>query len=110
MSAGAVGPRSLGRRVVAEGLGTGFLLAAVIGSGIMGERLAGGNVAVALLANTLPCSPTRRPARQHAPVFVNVDGLIACSPPCSRFCGCAPKFCVVREDSRLCSRAAPPVR
>jgi glycerol uptake facilitator-like aquaporin len=41
------------RRVVAEALGTAFLLAAVVGSGIMGERLAGGNVAVALLANTI---------------------------------------------------------
>ena len=41
------------RRVVAEALGTAFLLAAIIGSGIMGERLAGGNVAVALLANTI---------------------------------------------------------
>jgi glycerol uptake facilitator-like aquaporin len=39
--------------VVAESLGTALLLATVIGSGIMGERLAGGNVAVALLANTL---------------------------------------------------------
>ena len=45
--------KSLGRRVVAEGLGTGFLLTAIVGSGIMGERLAGGNAAVALLANTL---------------------------------------------------------
>jgi glycerol uptake facilitator-like aquaporin len=44
---------SLGRRVVAEGVGTAFLLATVIGSGIMAERLAGGNVALALLANTL---------------------------------------------------------
>ncbi len=44
---------SLGRRVVAESLGTALLLATVIGSGIMGERLAGGNVAVVLLANTL---------------------------------------------------------
>src|SRR5256885_7010108 len=44
---------SLPRRVVAEGLGTAFLLAVVIGSGIMGERLAGGNVAIALLANSL---------------------------------------------------------
>jgi glycerol uptake facilitator-like aquaporin len=44
---------SLGRRVVAEAVGTAFLLAAVVGSGITGERLAGGNVAVALLANTL---------------------------------------------------------
>jgi glycerol uptake facilitator-like aquaporin len=43
----------LGRRVVAEAVGTALLLATVIGSGIMGERLAGGNVAVALLANTL---------------------------------------------------------
>jgi glycerol uptake facilitator-like aquaporin len=39
--------------MVAEALGTGLLLAAVVGSGIMGERLAGGNVAVALMANTL---------------------------------------------------------
>ena len=44
---------SLGRRVTAEFLGTGFLVAAVVGSGIMGELLAGGNVAVALLSNTL---------------------------------------------------------
>jgi glycerol uptake facilitator-like aquaporin len=38
---------------VAEGLGTALLLATVIGSGIMGERLAGGNVAIALLANAI---------------------------------------------------------
>jgi glycerol uptake facilitator-like aquaporin len=41
------------RRAVAEGLGTAFLLAVVIGSGIMGERLSAGNVALALLANSL---------------------------------------------------------
>ena len=41
------------RRVVAEFTGTALLLAAVVGSGIMGERLAAGNVALALLANTL---------------------------------------------------------
>src|ERR671938_585549 len=41
------------RRVVAEAIGTAMLLAAVVGSGIMGERLAGGDVAVALLANTI---------------------------------------------------------
>ena len=41
------------RRSVAEILGTGFLVAAVVGSGIMGERLAGGNMAIALLANTI---------------------------------------------------------
>ena len=44
---------TLARRVVAEATGTALLLAAVVGSGIMGERLAAGNVAVALLANTL---------------------------------------------------------
>ena len=43
----------LARRAVAEAVGTAMLLATVVGSGIMGERLAGGNVAVALLANTL---------------------------------------------------------
>jgi glycerol uptake facilitator-like aquaporin len=44
---------TLSRRLTAELIGTALLLAAVVGSGIMGERLAGGNVAVALLANTL---------------------------------------------------------
>ena len=44
---------TLPRRIVAEFIGTGFLVAAVVGSGIMGERLAGGNVAIALLANTV---------------------------------------------------------
>jgi glycerol uptake facilitator-like aquaporin len=44
---------TLARRIVAEALGTMLLLAAVVGSGIMAERLAGGNVAVALLANTI---------------------------------------------------------
>lgn len=44
---------SLSRRLTAEALGSAFLLAMVVGSGIMGERLANGNVAIALLANTL---------------------------------------------------------
>ena len=44
---------SRARRLAAEALGTAFLLAAVVGSGIMGEHLAQGNVAIALLANTL---------------------------------------------------------
>jgi len=44
---------SLQARMTAEFVGTAFLLAAVVGSGIMGERLAGGNVAIALLANTI---------------------------------------------------------
>jgi len=43
----------LAKRVAAEALGTLFLLAAVVGSGIMAERLAGGNMALALLANTV---------------------------------------------------------
>ena len=46
-------PFTLGRRLAAEALGTALLLAVVIGSGIMGERLAGGNAALALLGNTL---------------------------------------------------------
>lgn len=44
---------SLSRRLAAEALGTALLLAIVIGSGIMGDRLAGGNVAIALLGNTM---------------------------------------------------------
>jgi glycerol uptake facilitator-like aquaporin len=45
---------SRAQRLLAEALGTAFLLATVIGSGIMGAKLAGGNVALALLGNTLP--------------------------------------------------------
>ena len=48
----------LGRRLAAEALGTAFLLATVVGSGIMAERLAGGNVAPALLGNTIPTGPS----------------------------------------------------
>ena len=44
---------STGRRLLAEWLGTAFLLAAVVGSGIMAQKLAGGNVALALLCNTI---------------------------------------------------------
>src|SRR5262249_12281910 len=43
----------LSRRLAAEFLGSAFLLAAIVGSGIMGERLANGNIAIALLANSL---------------------------------------------------------
>jgi glycerol uptake facilitator-like aquaporin len=46
-------PVTMARRLVAEGLGTAFLVAAVIGSGIMAQRLAGPDVALALLANTI---------------------------------------------------------
>ena len=45
--------RALARRAVAEAVGTAFLLATVVGSGIMAERLSGGNAALALLANSL---------------------------------------------------------
>src|ERR1700678_4695463 len=44
----------LAQRIVAESLGTAFLLAGVVGSGIMAAKLAGGNGALALLCNTLP--------------------------------------------------------
>ena len=43
----------LPRRMLAEAIGTAFLLAVIVGSGIMAERLAGGNIALALLANAL---------------------------------------------------------
>jgi glycerol uptake facilitator-like aquaporin len=47
-------PHDIARRAAAELLGTAFLLATVVGSGIMAQKLAGGNVAIALLGNTLP--------------------------------------------------------
>ncbi|HEY5347759.1 MAG TPA: MIP/aquaporin family protein [Rhizomicrobium sp.] len=49
-----MGTYDLGRRAAAEFLGTALLLATVIGSGIMGAHLSGGNAALALLCNTLP--------------------------------------------------------
>ena len=45
---------SLGRRLFSEWLGTAFLLATVVGSGVMAQKLAGGNMALALLCNTIP--------------------------------------------------------
>jgi glycerol uptake facilitator-like aquaporin len=47
-------PAPLFQRLIAEGLGTAILVATVVGSGIMAERLAGGNQAIALLGNTIP--------------------------------------------------------
>src|SRR5271167_2268286 len=44
----------ISRRLLAEGLGTAILVATVVGSGIMAQRLAGGNQAIALLGNTIP--------------------------------------------------------
>ena len=49
---------TISRRIVAEFLGTAFLLTAVVGSGIMGQNLAGGNTAIALLANTVATGAT----------------------------------------------------
>src|SRR5580698_8302167 len=49
---------ALSRRAVAEFFGTMFLLAAIVGSGVMGQRLAGGNVAIALLANSIATGAT----------------------------------------------------
>jgi glycerol uptake facilitator-like aquaporin len=51
-------PARLARKLAAEGLGTSMLLAAVVGSGIMAERLAGGNLALALLCNTVATGAT----------------------------------------------------
>ena len=48
-----MGDVDLARRLAAEGLGTAGLLAVVVGSGIMGETLAGGYIAIALLGNTI---------------------------------------------------------
>ena len=47
-------PYDIARRLGAEFVGTAFLLATVIGSGIMGDTLSGGNIAIALLGNTIP--------------------------------------------------------
>ena len=61
----------IARRLAAEFLGTAFLLMAVVGSGIMGERLAGGNIAIALLANTIA---TRAALVVLISVFAPVSG------------------------------------
>jgi len=49
---------TFGRKLAAEALGSMLLLATVVGSGIMGERLSGGNVAIALLANSIATGGT----------------------------------------------------
>jgi glycerol uptake facilitator-like aquaporin len=46
------------RKLAAEAVGTMLLLSAVVGSGIMGERLSGGNIAITLLANTMATGAT----------------------------------------------------
>ena len=50
---GGSAPPDLPRRLAAEGVGTALLLAVVVGSGIMGERLAGGDAALAMVANAV---------------------------------------------------------
>ena len=59
-------PAGLARRLAAEGLGTALLLAIVIGSGIMGQRLSGGNDAIALLGNTLATGAGLKAAKRAA--------------------------------------------
>jgi glycerol uptake facilitator-like aquaporin len=61
---------SLAQRMAAECLGTAFLLAAVVGSGIMAARLAGGNSALALLCNTLPTGAILRLVRFPAHISI----------------------------------------
>jgi glycerol uptake facilitator-like aquaporin len=71
---------SVGRRWVAECLGTALLLSAVVGSGIMGESLAGGNVAIALLANTIATfnpAVTLAEAMRGALAWRDVPGYVA---------------------------------
>ena len=60
---------SLARRLTSEALGTALLLATVVGSGIMAERLSAGNVALALLANTIATGVARRHA-EYVPFAV----------------------------------------
>jgi glycerol uptake facilitator-like aquaporin len=72
--AAAQASASLGRRIVAEGVGTGLRLTTVVGWGIMVERLAGGNVAVALLANTLATGAALvAPLQAFGPTSVEVS-------------------------------------
>jgi hypothetical protein len=76
---------TVAQRLAAETPGTSLLLATVIGSGIMAERLSGGNVALALLGNTLPTgavlfvsgqSPRRLPGPDRAPCRVSAKRLV----------------------------------
>ena len=64
----------LARRLGAEALGTAFLLATVVGSGIMAQKLAGGNVALALLGNTLPTGAISRRFGRRAAFVGHVHG------------------------------------
>lgn len=66
---------TLSRRLAAEALGTAFLLAVVVGSGIMGERLAAGNAAITLLANSIAtgaASGSSSPSSAPSPVLTSI--------------------------------------
>jgi hypothetical protein len=65
-------------RLVAEFLGTGFLVGAVVGSGIMGERLAGGNVAIALLANTIATGAALVAVRRQPFILISDNYISPC--------------------------------
>lgn len=80
---------SFSRRLAAEAAGTALLLAAVVGSGIMGERLAGGNIAIALLANSVATG-----AAQWWSEAVATFGLIAVIIGCTRGSGRAVPYAV----------------
>lgn len=69
----------LPRELAGEALGTALLLPIVIGSGVMAEPLAGGNVAVALLANTLAPSSARAVCDHGAPIGLDLHN--ALEPP-----------------------------
>ena len=75
---------TLSRRIVAECLGTTFLLAAVVGSGIMAEKLANGNIAIALLANTVVTGATYA----DDPDFHIWANLWRTLQPCGNACRC----------------------
>jgi hypothetical protein len=114
---------NLRARLTAEFVGSGFLVAAVIGSGIMGERLAGGNVAMALLANTIatgaalvaliwcPSASSGHPRRCNGERYslARGSGVHACAV-CGRRCGsdhCTPDvrvalvFALVAPSARM---------
>ena len=76
----------LPKRVVAEALGTAMLLAAVVGSGIMGERLAAGNTAMALLVNTLAGDDPKR--RNLSRILLSGDNAAMSHPAWEGQSGC----------------------
>src|SRR2546421_89004 len=78
---------SMARRAVAEGVGTALLLATIVGSGIMGDRLAGGSIGLALLANALATGA-------GLIALLATFGLLATISGCSRRCAPMVPFAV----------------